>query len=246
MNGEKLHILIVDDDLKLGNLLVRYLKEQQIQASVVHNGDELDSEQAQNTFDLIILDIMLPGEDGLSIARRIRTTSDIPIIMLSARGEDIERIIGLEVGADDYLAKPFNPRELLARIRAVLRRPVFKNNKDISDRVSSAHINTHLKNFEFGPFRFNSINRTLLKDNQSIELTSGEFDIMEAFIKNANKVLSRDQLIDHLKGYERSPFDRSIDVRVTRLRKKLGNNRYIHTVRGIGYMFVPELEEDLL
>ena len=242
MNGEKLHILIVDDDPKLGNLLVRYLKEQQIQASVVHNGDELDSEQAQNTFDLIILDIMLPGEDGLSIARRIRTTSDIPIIMLSARGEDIERIIGLEVGADDYLAKPFNPRELLARIRAVLRRPVFNNNEDLSNPVSSAH--THVKNFEFGPFRFNSINRTLHKDNQSIELTSGEFDILETFINNANKILSRDQLIDHLKGYERSPFDRSIDVRVTRLRKKLGNNRYIHTVRGVGYMFVPELEED--
>ncbi len=245
MNSEKLHILIVDDDPKLGNLLVRYLKEQQIQASVVHNGDELDSELAQNTFDLIILDIMLPGEDGLSIARRIRTTSDIPIIMLSARGEDIEKIIGLEVGADDYLAKPFNPRELLARIRAVLRRPVFKKNENLSDR-GSINSNAYAKIFEFGPFRFNSINRTLVKDNQAIELTSGEFDILEAFIKNANKVLSRDKLIDHLKGYERSPFDRSIDVRVTRLRKKLGNNRYIHTVRGVGYMFVPDLEQDAL
>ncbi len=245
MNGEKLHILIVDDDPKLGNLLVRYLKEQQIQASVVHNGDELDSVLDRNPFDLIILDIMLPGEDGLSIARRLRVTSDIPIIMLSARGEDTERIIGLEVGADDYLAKPFNPRELLARIRAVLRRPVLKDNENSSGQ-SHVNINAHSKIFEFGPFRFNSINRTLSKNNQSIELTSGEFDILEAFIKNANKVLSRDQLIDHLKGYERSPFDRSIDVRVTRLRKKLGNNRYIHTVRGVGYMFVPDLEEDIL
>ena len=234
MKHEQIKILIVDDDPKLGDLLVRYLSEQELLARVVQDGLQMDAVLAQDTFDLIILDIMLPGEDGLSIARRLRAHSSIPIIMLSARGEDIEKIIGLEVGADDYLAKPFNPRELLARIRAVLRRPADTQNAPVKD---DSIIHT------FGPFQLNLsnhslLNNSLLKDKQTVELTSGEFDLLEAFVKHANHVLSRDQLIDHLKGYERSPFDRSIDVRVTRLRKKLGNNDYIRTIRGTGYMFV--------
>lgn len=233
MNSMQIKILIVDDDPKLGDLLVRYLAEQQLAAQVVYDAVQMDEVLAANTFDLIILDIMLPGEDGLSIARRLRMNSSIPIIMLSARGEDVEKIIGLEVGADDYLAKPFNPRELLARIRAVLRRPVENPQTQNDDNNS---IQT------FGSFQLNFKNHSLLDGNKKVELTSGEYDLLEAFVKNANQVLSRDQLIDHLKGYERSPFDRSIDVRVTRLRKKLGNNDYIRTIRGVGYMFIKDLQ----
>ena len=249
MKPEPVSILIVDDDPRLGELLVRYLHKQEMYATVVQDGLQMDAALAQDTFELIILDIMLPGEDGLSIARRLRAHSSIPIIMLSARGEDIEKIIGLEVGADDYLAKPFNPRELLARIRAVLRRPNDTANISGKDDPAIHH---------FGPFQLNLDNHSLLmkslsernqsegdktKGNKIVELTSGEFDLLEAFVKNSNQVLSRDQLIDHLKGYERSPFDRSIDVRVTRLRKKLGNNDYIRTIRGSGYMFVANPEK---
>jgi len=234
MNPNLKNILIVDDDPKLANLLVRYLGENELNALVAEDGICMDAIMAQNTIDLIVLDIMLPGEDGLSIARRLRSQSNIPIIILSARGEDIEKIIGLEVGADDYLAKPFNPRELLARMRAVLRRPVTT--------TDDAVVNENSDIYSFGAFQFNLTNHSLYNNNRSVELTSGEFDLLETFVTHPNHILSRDQLIDQLKGYERSPFDRSIDVRVTRLRKKLGNNGYIRTIRGTGYMFTPNPE----
>ncbi|MDX2503330.1 MAG: response regulator [Gammaproteobacteria bacterium] len=231
MKSDQKNILIVDDDPKLADLLIRYLGEQNLNATAVPDGIKMDAVLAQQSFDLMILDIMLPGEDGLSIARRLRSHSNIPIIILSARGEDIEKIIGLEIGADDYLAKPFNPRELLARMRAILRRPV--------DTTSAAYGKVTSDIHSFGSFQINLSNHSLCKNNQAVELTSGEFDLLETFISHANQVLSRDQLIDQLKGHERSPFDRSIDVRVTRLRKKLGNNDYIRTIRGTGYMFIP-------
>jgi two-component system, OmpR family, phosphate regulon response regulator OmpR len=234
MKSNPVNILIVDDDPKLGDLLLRYLNGQQLQAEVVNDGIQMDAVMMNNSFDLIILDIMLPGEDGLSIARRLRRDSSIPIIMLSARGEDVEKIIGLEVGADDYLTKPFNPRELLARIRAVLRRPVFSTEQGEIGESKNLMIRT------FGSFQLNLSNHVLLENHQPVELTSGEYDLLEAFVENSNQVLSRDQLIDHLKGYERSPFDRSVDVRVTRLRKKLGNSGYIRTIRGVGYMFITD------
>ncbi|MCW8930818.1 MAG: response regulator [Gammaproteobacteria bacterium] len=243
MKSDLVNILIVDDDPKLGELLMRYLNEQGMNTQVVQDGKQMDAVFSENTFELIILDIMLPGEDGISIARRLRSHSSIAIIMLSARGEDIEKIIGLEVGADDYLAKPFNPRELLARIRAVLRRKVELASDLNTSQPAKDESFIHL----FGPFRLNLTNHSLSnhllpESKQVIDLTSGEFDLLEAFVKHANQVLSRDQLIDHLKGYERSPFDRSIDVRVTRLRKKLGNSNYIRTIRGTGYMFVTHPE----
>ena len=238
MKSDTTNILVVDDDPKLGELLKRYLGEQQMNAEVAYDGIQMDAALSKNTFDLIILDIMLPGEDGLSIARRLKSDSAIPIIMLSARGEDIEKIIGLEVGADDYLAKPFNPRELLARIRAVLRRSAALSSQ-ISNEPQSEHSVIH----SFGSFQLNLSNHSLLQNNQPVELTSGEYELLEAFLKHSNQILSRDQLIDQLKGYERSPFDRSIDVRVTRLRKKLGNNGYIRTIRGIGYMFITKPQD---
>lgn len=232
MNSNPTNILIVDDDPKLGDLLVRYLGEQQLNSIAVLDGVSMDETLKLQTFDLIILDIMLPGEDGLSIARRLRSHSDIPIIMLSARGEDVEKIIGLEVGADDYLAKPFNPRELLARIRAVLRRPQTTNDTP-ADAMQTGGVHS------FGEFQLNLSTHSLSSNNKLIDLTSGEFELLETFVRHPNHVLSRDQLIDQLKGFERSPFDRSIDVRVTRLRKKLGSNEYIQTIRGSGYMFIP-------
>lgn len=235
MDKDKDKILIVDDDLGICELLQRYLAEQGLAVSAVHDGKQMDVYLDEHQVDLIILDLMLPGEDGLSIARRLNTSSDMPIIILSAKGEDIERIIGLEMGADDYLAKPFNPRELLARIHAVLRRKQGQH-----DEAGQAEDGRH---YTFADFDLNLGSRTLKKSGEVIELTGGEFEILEVFIRHPNLVLSRDQLVDQINGYERSPFDRSIDVRVTRLRKKIETGikqvQYIRTIRGIGYMFTP-------
>ncbi|MHB1676113.1 MAG: response regulator [Sulfuriferula sp.] len=231
----KSHILIVDDDDGLRSLLQQYLATNGFEVSLAENGTVMDAKLTQLDPDLIILDLMLPGEDGLSIARRLRSSVNIPIIMLSARGEDIDRIVGLEVGADDYLAKPFNPRELLARIRAVLRR---KQESISSTEPAAGNI------VRFGDFELNLTAQTLLKSGLPISLTSAEFGILQIFIHHPNRVLTRDQLMDMLKGYDRDPFDRSIDVRVTRLRRKIEVNPaepvYIKTVWGQGYLFVPK------
>jgi DNA-binding response OmpR family regulator len=183
--------------------------------------------------DLVILDLMMPGEDGLSIARRLRASTTLPVIMLSARGEDIDRIVGLEVGADDYLAKPFNPRELLARIRAVLRR------KEAPVITPAANESTR-----FADFELDLAAQRLTKSGVEVNLTTAEFAILQIFTSHPNRVLSRDQLMDMLKGYDRDPFDRSIDVRVTRLRRKIEANPaepvYIRTIWGQGYLFSPK------
>ena len=227
------HLLVVDDDPELRALLARYLGEQGFRVSAVADGAAMDAWLEHAQPDLVILDLMLPGEDGLSIARRLRTHSAIPIIMLSARGEDVDRIVGLEVGADDYLPKPFNPRELLARIRAVLRRP--------APASVTAAANSR---YHFGPYTLDIESHTLLRNREEIALTAGEFALLRVLVENPNHVLSRDRLIDLLKGYDRSPFDRSIDVRVTRLRRKLEDDpsapRYLRTVWGEGYMFTPK------
>lgn len=226
------HLLVVDDDPALRDLLARYLGEQGFRVSTVATGAEMDTFMSRELPDLVILDLMLPGEDGLSIARRLRARCRIPIIMLSARGEEVDRIIGLEVGADDYLPKPFNPRELLARIRAVLRRPL---------QQTKPTANTQRR---FGPFVLDIDSRTLLRAGVEVALTAGEFALLRVLTEHPNHVLSRDRLIDLLKGYDRSPFDRSIDVRVTRLRRKIeddpGVPRYLRTVWGEGYLFTPE------
>ncbi|HAF43471.1 MAG TPA: two-component system response regulator OmpR [Gallionellaceae bacterium] len=224
------NILVVDDDAGLRELLQQYLGAQGYHIATVADGAAMDTYRAANPVDLIILDLMLPGEDGLSLARRLRTQSDLPIIMLSARGEDVDRIVGLEVGADDYLAKPFNPRELLARIRALLRRS--DSCHDTSGDTSTLH---------FGDFALNLDTHDLHKSGSNIPLTAGEFNLLRIFAEHPNRVLSRDSIMDMLKGYERSPFDRSIDVRVTRLRRKIesdpNNPLYIRTVWGEGYLF---------
>jgi DNA-binding response OmpR family regulator len=226
------HILAVDDDEGLRELLQEYLSAQGYQVTTVADGVAMDAHLAGHPADLVILDLMLPGEDGLALARKLRARGDTPIIMLSARGEDVDRIIGLEVGADDYLAKPFNPRELLARIRALLRR---------SDHSHTDIDNSSNALLRFGEFVLNIDARDLHKNGIGVPLTAGEFNLLRIFVEHPNRVLSRDTIMDMLKGYERSPFDRSIDVRVTRLRRKIEEDpnapAYIRTVWGEGYLF---------
>lgn len=228
------HILVVDDDPGLRELLQRYLAEQGYHVDAVPDGVAMEQHLAEHEADLVILDLMLPGEDGLTLARGLRARGGPPIIMLSARGEDIDRIIGLEVGADDYLAKPFNPRELLARIRAVLRR-----GEGGAPRMEAAARSI----FRFGPFSLDLNARTLSREGSEISLTAGEFNLLRIFVEHPYRVLSRDSLMDLIKGYERAPFDRSIDVRVTRLRRKIEDDpaapAYVRTVWGEGYLFSP-------
>jgi len=237
MKTDSPHVLVVDDDAGLRSLLQRYLGENGLEVRCAADAVEMDRLLAGTHTDLIVLDLMLPGEDGLSIARRLRGATHIPIIMLSARGEEVDRIVGLEVGADDYLPKPFNPRELLARIRAVLRRhgPAGES----AEPTRSGAI-------RFGEFRFDPASQQLTRAQERIALTSGELGLLDAFVQHPNRVLTRDMLVDLIKGFDRSPFDRSIDVRVTRLRRKLerdpANPVFIRTVWGKGYMFTPRGE----
>jgi two-component system OmpR family response regulator/two-component system phosphate regulon response regulator OmpR len=227
------NVLIVDDDAGIRDLLADYLAKQGMCVTTARDGKEMDERLTGLYPDLIVMDLMLPGEDGLSLTRRIKAVRDVPVIMLSARGEDIDRIVGLEVGADDYLPKPFNPRELLARIRAVLRRGNSGNHDQSANEVA-----------RFGPFSLDLAAQTLSRDGVEIALSQAEFTLLKLFVERPNRALSRDQIMDNLKGYERDPFDRSIDVRVTRLRKKLeddpANPAYIRTVWGQGYLFSPK------
>jgi two-component system phosphate regulon response regulator OmpR len=181
--------------------------------------------------DAIVLDLMLPGSDGLTLTRQLRTQSQVPILMLSARGEEIDRVVGLELGADDYLAKPFSPRELLARLRALLRRA----------QAAPAAISARDC---FGPYRLDRGARRLLADAVDVGLTSAEYDLIEVLIDRPGRVLTRDILLDLLKGYDRDPYDRTVDLRVARLRRKIepdpAHPAYIRTVRGLGYLFNPK------
>jgi two-component system OmpR family response regulator/two-component system phosphate regulon response regulator OmpR len=235
MSDDNPLIYVVDDDAGIRDLLSEYLAGQGFEVACADGGVALDALLQKARPNLLVLDLMMPGEDGLSIARRLKGQAGAPpVIMLSAKGEDIDRIIGLEVGADDYLAKPFNPRELLARIRAVLRRGA----------QTPAAAGEPLRMVEFGPFTVNLDARSLSRADAEIELTSGEFSLLEIFVAHPNRALSRDWLMDQLRGFERDPFDRSIDVRVNRLRKKIEDDpaspRYIKTVWGQGYLFAPQ------
>jgi two-component system phosphate regulon response regulator OmpR len=225
-------ILIVDDDPALRELLTTYLVANGFAVEAVADGVAMRTALAAGMPAAIVLDLMLPGEDGLALTRQLRAQSTVPILMLSARGEEVDRVIGLEVGADDYLAKPFGPRELLARLRALLRRG-----------QPAAAAEEPAARPQFGPFSLDLAGRRLLRDGAEIALTGAEFDLLAAFLARPNRVLSRDTLVDLLKGYDRDPFDRSIDIRVTRLRRKIEAEpsapAYIRTVRGEGYLFNP-------
>jgi two-component system phosphate regulon response regulator OmpR len=190
---------------------------------------------SRELYQLIVLDLMLPGEDGLSLARELRKSSEVPILMVSARGEEIDRVVGLEVGADDYLPKPFNPRELSARIKAVLRRQV----KEIPGAPSQKQ-----EVVTFGPFRLDLSTRSLFRNDDSVPLTTGEFAVLKALVTHPREPLTRDKLMNLARGREWSAMERSIDVQVSRLRRIVeddpSNARYIQTVWGVGYVFVPD------
>lgn len=232
MDGTSARILVVDDDPGMRTLLEAYLGDSGFSVETAMDGAAMWQALEQGMPDAIILDLMMPGEDGLSLARRLRSQSNVPILMLSARGEEIDRVVGLEMGADDYLAKPFSPRELLARLRALLRR----------SQAQGLHAEP-APGSAFGPYRFDAASHRLTRDGVEIKLSTAEFALLRVLVEHPLRVLSRDMLIDRLKGYERDPYDRSIDTRVTRLRRKIepdpGEPVYIRTVRGEGYLFNP-------
>lgn len=237
-------VLVVDDDPALCTLLSDYLSANGFQVQSVSDGPALRGALAAGLPDIIVMDLMLPGEDGLALTRSIKAQSDIPVLMLSARGEEMDRVIGLEVGADDYLSKPFGPRELLARLRALLRRsqaPVMPT--ESLNAKEQPGVAKFMERPHFGPFELDEAGRRLLREGQEVPLTSAEYALLAVFVKHPGRVLSRDTLIDMLKGYDRDPFDRSVDSRVTRLRRKIETDSaapvYIRTVRGEGYLFNP-------
>ncbi|HNG78878.1 MAG TPA: response regulator [Burkholderiaceae bacterium] len=258
-------VLVVDDDPALRELLSDYLGASGFTVDGAADGVQMRERMAAAWPDLLVLDLMLPGEDGLSLARDLRRRSDLPILMLSARGEEIDRVIGLEVGADDYLAKPFGPRELLARLRALLRRahpapplpdPPHPAAPDLAatrpgDLAAQADpppagAGSADGCYRFGPFQLDPRAWRLTRDGAEVPVTSAEFALLRLFVQHPQRVLSRDDLIEWLKGYERDAFDRSIDSRVTRLRRKIEPDParpvYIRTVRGEGYLFNPRGE----
>jgi two-component system response regulator CpxR len=220
-------LLVIDDDVELCALLREYLQREQYTVKCVHDGRNGLEEAQAGTYDLIILDVMLPGMDGFEILKRLRDRIRTPVLMLTARGEDVDRIVGLELGADDYLAKPFNPRELLARIKAILRRSEGTVNRG---------------RIEVNGVLLDPGTREVFTDGEPVELTTLEFDILEQLMRSAGRELSRDALMENLYGRKATPFDRSIDMHVSHLRKKIAGNR-IKTIRGVGYQFVRSPEE---
>jgi len=232
------HILVVDDDREIRDLLARFLERHRLRVTAVRDGREARRAWTNGHYQLVVLALMLPGETGLDLARWMRSQSDIPIVMLTAMGEETDRIIGLELGADDYMPKPFNPRELLARIRAVLRRA-----GDAAEHRADPAARTLLFNgWSLEPAR----RRLLNPDGAEVALTGGEYDLLLALVERANRVLTRDMLLDLLRGRQAGPFDRAIDVAISRLRRKLEddgrNAQLIKTVRGVGYVLAATVE----
>jgi two-component system, OmpR family, response regulator len=228
-------VFLVEDDPEIRSLVASYLKREGYRVEAASTGRDLDRHIAQlGEPDVVLLDIMLPEEDGLSICRRLRAKSNVPIIMLTAKGEDVDRIIGLEIGADDYLPKPFNPRELLARLKAVHRRSLPPDLKQNIIAIAGFTINLDARH-------------VAVQSGAAIDLTSAEFDLLACFATRPQRVLSRDQLIDWTKGQRFDPLDRSIDVQMSRLRKKLaevGLPDAIQTIRNAGYMLTLPVDGD--
>ena len=223
-------LLLIDDDAELCGLLSEFLTPQGFSLECAHEGKRGLELALSGGYDLVILDVMLPGLDGFEILRRLRPHSRVPVLMLTARGEDMDRIAGLDMGADDYLAKPFNPRELVARIRAILRRLAQPPSREGPLEVSGVRIHPGT--------------REAWANGQKIELTTFEFDILELLMRTAGKVLSRDDLMEHLYNRKATAFDRSIDMHISHLRKKLETDRpLIKTIRGVGYQFAQSPEQ---
>ena len=228
-------ILVVDDDVQILELVARFLRSSGFTVRTARDGREMTASLAESPVDLIVLDLMLPGTNGLDLCRELRKTSPVPVIMLTAKGDDVDRITGLEVGADDYLAKPFNPRELLARVNAVLRRT-----------AASSHSNPGRRHrgFGFSGWKLDMLKRELTRsDGVVVDLSAGEFDLLVTFLEAPQRVLSREYLLDTARNRALEPFDRAIDVQVSRLRRKIDDGgELIKTVRGAGYIFAPDVE----
>src|SRR6202453_3888721 len=230
------HVLIVDDDVELCGLVQEYLTAEGFSLKAVHEGEKGLQQALTNEYALVVLDVMLPGINGFEVLRRIRSVSKIPVLLLTARGEDVDRIVGLEIGADDYLPKPFNPRELVARIRAILRRT--QAGEKGGERAGEDQIPeiVHVGEIELDP-----ATRIVRQNGKPVELTSVEFNLLHVLLREAGRVVTREHLVDAVLGRKFSPFDRSIDMHVSKVRKKLGDSDngsdHIKTVRGVGYIF---------
>lgn len=233
----KKQVLVVDDDIEIKELLCEYLSQMGFDVITAGEGKEMQRVLANNDPDLIVLDIMMPGDDGFTLCQKIRRTSQVPIIMLTANSDEADRIVGLEIGADDYMAKPFSPRELLARIKALLRRSSYT--KPTSGRY-----------FRFANWKLDTLTRQLinLTDNQTTELSGNEFNMLKLFVTNPNQVLDRDALSDATRGRESLPLERGIDIQLSRLRQRLGdsskNPKLIKTIRGSGYVLITEVSHE--
>ncbi|MGY3946302.1 DNA-binding response regulator [Aeromonas allosaccharophila] len=239
MNQGNTHILVVDDHSEIRDLLKRFLEQHGLRVSCARDGKEMKRLLEEREFDLLVLDLMMPGEDGLTLCRELRVKSNLPIIMLTAMGEETDRIIGLEMGADDYLAKPFNPRELLARIKAVMRR---------TQAETPPAAETLTRDLRFDRWLLDVNRRELVdEDGVGLSLSTAEFDLLKVFLERPQRVLSRDQLLDLARGREAVAFDRAIDTLVSRLRRKLErdpkNPELIKTIWGGGYMFSADVTQ---
>ncbi len=238
MNESTPHILVVDDNRDVREPLAKYLGKNGLRVSVADGGAAMRELLGRHAIDLVVLDIMMPGEDGLSLCRHLRENTDIPVIMLTAVAEDVDRVVGLEMGADDYVTKPFNPRELLARIRAVLRR---------AESMPRRAREPEIQSYRFDRWVLDVARRELIGENGvGIPLGTAEFLLLNAFLAHPQMTLSRDELLDLTRGREAAVFDRSIDNQVSRLRRKIERDpkepELIKTVWGGGYSFTPEVE----
>jgi len=225
-------ILIIDDDVELCGLVGEYLESEGFLVEAVYDGERGLERARQDSYVLIVLDVMLPGMNGFEVLRHIRSSSRIPVLLLTARGEEVDRIVGLEIGADDYLPKPFNPRELVARIRAVLRR-TREGKAGAADGIPEV--------VRVGDIELDPATRVVRQGGKPIDLTSVEFGLLEALLREAGRVVTRERLAATVLSRKFSPFDRSIDMHVSKVRKKIGDAEgepeHIKTVRGVGYIF---------
>lgn len=230
-------VLVVDDDVELCDLVKEFLEPEGLQVEAVHNGNRGLERALSGEHALVVLDVMLPGMNGLDVLRKLRASSTVPVLLLTARGQDVDRIVGLELGADDYLPKPFNPRELVARIRAILRRTRGEAGERPAPQTA----------VRVGDVELNPATRTVLRNGEAVDVTAVEFNLLDVLLREAGRVVTRDELAKIALGRIFSPYDRSIDMHISKLRKKLGEDgkggERIKTVRGVGYIYAAPGED---